>query len=145
MHFPKNLPWHSSQRLPGQHAEKRFHKARHQNAEDEKVQHEDDVKTEQDLSASAAYFGLLRYSSPLDWLLRAVGGLAALGAGTAYPLTTIIFGNLTNDFTAFALGLEPPDQFRHSINHNSLWFVYVFVGKFGVGCLYSLMANIARL
>jgi hypothetical protein len=133
MHLPKNLPWHPSQRLPGDHAEKHHHhRVQHKNAEDEKVQHGDDVKTQQSLSASAAYFGLWRYSSRLDWLLRAVGGLAGLGAGTAYPLMTIVFGNLINDFTAFALGFESPAQFRHRINHNSLWFVYLFVGKFAV-------------
>ncbi len=132
MHLLKNLSWHPSLRLPGERKEKHHHPAQRNDTKDEKAQHEESVKSKHTLSATAAYFGLWRYSSPLDWFLRAVGGLAGLGAGTAYPLMTIIFGNLVNDFTTFALGLESPAQFRSSINHNSSWFIYLFVGKFGV-------------
>jgi ATP-binding cassette, subfamily B (MDR/TAP), member 1 len=132
MHFPKNLHWHSSQRSPEGLPEKRHHWTRGKTAEKEAGQHEDEKAPKETLPASVAYFRLWQYSSPLDWLLRAVGALAALGAGTAYPLMTIVFGDLVNDFNAIALGLETPAQFRHSINHNSLWFVYLFIGKFGV-------------
>jgi ATP-binding cassette subfamily B (MDR/TAP) protein 1 len=50
------------------------------------------------LSAFGAYVRLWTYASPLDILLRIIGCLAGLGAGTAYPLMTIVFGNLINDF-----------------------------------------------
>ena len=132
MHFPKNLPWHPSQRSPEGHPEKHHHWTHQKTTEKEVDQHENEKAPEQSLTASAAYFRLWLYSTPIDWLLRAIGALAALGAGTAYPLMTIVFGNLVNDFNAIALGLETPAQFRHSINRNSLWFVYLFIGKFGV-------------
>jgi hypothetical protein len=128
----KNLPWHPSQRSPEKHRERHHHWTHYKAAEKGDTGQEGEKSTSQTLSPSAAYFRLWHYASSLDWLLRAIGGLAALGAGTAYPLMTIVFGNLVNDFNAIALGLESPAQFRQSINHNSLWFVYLFAGKFGV-------------
>jgi len=84
------------------------------------------------LSAFRAYVRLWTYATPFDTLLRILGCLAALGAGTAYPLTTIVFGNLINDFNNFGLGILTPAKFRSSLSYNTLWFVYLFLGKFGV-------------
>jgi ATP-binding cassette subfamily B (MDR/TAP) protein 1 len=108
---------------------------------DQKALHEDTSEVskkrnnnvdDENLSAFRAYVHLWTYASPLDTLLRIIGCLAALGAGTAYPLMTIVFGNLINDFNNFALGLLPGSKFRSDLNRNSLWFIYLFMGKFGV-------------
>jgi hypothetical protein len=48
------------------------------------------------LSAPRAYFRLWTYANLLDVLLRVIGTAAALGGGSAYPLTTILLGNLVN-------------------------------------------------
>jgi ATP-binding cassette subfamily B (MDR/TAP) protein 1 len=93
------------------------------------------------LSAFGAYVRLWTYASPLDTLLRIIGCLAGLGAGTAYPLMTIVFGNLINDFNGFALGIVPASKFRSDLNHNSLWFIYLFLGKFGVSISFSSQLN----
>lgn len=82
------------------------------------------------LSPRKAYLGLWKYSSNLDITLRVLGACAALGAGTALPLMTIVFGNLINEFNRIALGSIPPAQFRAAVDRNALWFVYLFVGKF---------------
>lgn len=132
MHFTKNLPWHPSRRSKEEHSEKEHHWTRQKSTKIEDVQPEAENGNEETFSASTAYFRLWKYASLLDWILRVVGAGAALGAGVAYPLMTLIFGNLVNDFNAIALGLESPAQFRHSINQNSLKFVYLFLGKFGV-------------
>lgn len=84
------------------------------------------------LSPLRAYLRLWTYANPLDNVFRAVGCAAALGAGTAYPLMTIVFGSLINDFNNFGVGLLTPSAFRSRLNNNSLWFVYLFLGKFGV-------------
>jgi ATP-binding cassette subfamily B (MDR/TAP) protein 1 len=132
MLFYKNLLGHPARQLTEDHLEKQ-HWTRHKtSSQGEDIQPDVNIETEKTLSASKAYFRLWRYASPLDWLLRTVGVFAALGGGTAYPLMTIIFGSLVNDFNAIALGLESPSQFRHRVNHNTLWFVYLFVGKFGL-------------
>jgi hypothetical protein len=96
--------------------------------QDDKVEKTD----EKTLSPLRAYLRLWTYANPVDTVLRAVGCAAALGAGTAYPLMTIIFGSLINDFNNFGLGLLTPPEFRSRLNTNSLWFVYLFLGKFGV-------------
>jgi ATP-binding cassette, subfamily B (MDR/TAP), member 1 len=93
------------------------------------------------LSAFGAYVRLWTYASPLDTLLRIIGCLAALGAGTAYPLMTIVFGNLINDFNGFALRVVPASKFRSDLNHNSLWFIYLFLGKFGVSSSFPSQLN----
>jgi hypothetical protein len=132
MNFQKNVLGHPSRRITKNDWEKQHHWTRHKPPQDESIRHGIKPETKGTLSASAAYFQLWQYSSPLDWVLRIIGAFAALGGGTAYPLMTIIFGNLVNDFNGIALGLESPGKFRHSVNHNAIWFVYLFVGKFGV-------------
>lgn len=94
-----------------------------------------DGDTEEDggkLSAPRAYFRLWTYANLLDMLLRVIGAAAALGGGSAYPLMTLIFGNLVNAFNDVAVGGVSLTEFRDSVNRNSLWFIYLFVGKFGV-------------
>ena len=91
-----------------------------------------DSKSEKEglISPGSAYFQLWSFASPLDVLLRVLAGLAAAGSGTAEPLMAIIFGNLVNLFN----GNPPvsPEEFRSQVNKNSLYFVYLFIGKFAV-------------
>jgi ATP-binding cassette subfamily B (MDR/TAP) protein 1 len=84
------------------------------------------------ISPWKAYLGIWKYSSNLDMTLRVLGACAALGAGTAAPLMTIVFGNLINEFNQIELGSISPAQFRAAVDRNALWFVYLFVGKFMV-------------
>jgi len=85
---------------------------------------------EKQISPMNAYFKLWSFATPLDVLLRCLAALASAGSGTAEPLMAIVFGNLVNLFN----GTEPitPAEFRSEINKNSLWFVYLFIGKFAV-------------
>jgi hypothetical protein len=101
----------------------------------------DNNADEEKLSAFGAYVRLWTYASPPDTLLRIIGCLAGLGAGTAYPLMTIVFGNLINDFDGFALGIVPGSKFRLDLNHNSLWFIYLFLGKFGISSSFPSQNN----
>ena len=90
------------------------------------------AEEQQELSPWKAYFQLWSYASPLDLFLRLLGAAAALGGGSAYPLMTLIFGSLVNAFNDRAVGLMSPADFRAKVNHQSLWFVFLFIGKFGV-------------
>ncbi|KAH7124162.1 multidrug resistance protein 14 [Dendryphion nanum] len=83
-------------------------------------------------SPGSSYFQLWSFATPLDVFLRCLAGLAAAGSGTAEPLMALIFGNLVNLFN----GNPPvsPEEFRSSVNKNSLYFVYLFIGKFA--CVY---------
>lgn len=92
------------------------------------------TKEEQELPPWRAYFRLWTYASPLDLFLRFIGAAAALGAGSAYPLMTLIFGSLVNVFNDRAVGLMSPAEFRSKVDHQTLWFVYLFIGKFTLLC-----------
>lgn len=41
---------------------------------------------------------LLRYATPFDKALMFIGGLAAFLNGSAFPLFSLIFGNMTDSF-----------------------------------------------
>ena len=43
---------------------------------------------------------------------------------------TIVFGRLVNDFNSWAAGTLAPADLRSAVNRNSLYFVYLFIGKF---------------
>jgi ATP-binding cassette subfamily B (MDR/TAP) protein 1 len=87
------------------------------------------AKQKPPLSPWRAYWRLLAYASPLDLGLRLCGMAAAVAAGSALPLMTIILGDFVQDFNDFNLGLIGPAKFRHAVNKNTLWLVYLFVGK----------------
>lgn len=87
------------------------------------------AKEEQELSPWQAYFRLWSYANPLDLFLRFIGAAAALGASSVYPLMTLIFGSLVNSFSDRAVGLMSPADFRSKVDHQTLWFVYLFLGS----------------
>ncbi|PVH87505.1 P-loop containing nucleoside triphosphate hydrolase protein [Cadophora sp. DSE1049] len=47
------------------------------------------------------------------------------------PISQVI-GNFVTIFTAFAADSIPPSEFRSRVNHYTLYFVYLFVAKFGL-------------
>jgi len=86
----------------------------------------------QGLTPWKAYLHLWSYADNPDIVLRIIGIASALGAGSAYPLMTIIFGDLVNAFNDIAVGIVSPAEFRSVVDNKTLWFVYLFIGKFSV-------------
>lgn len=86
----------------------------------------------QGLTPWKAYLHLWSYADNLDVVLRIIGIASALGAGSAYPLMTIIFGDLVNAFNDIAVGIVSPAEFRSVVDNKTSWFVYLFIGKFNV-------------
>lgn len=74
------------------------------------------------------YFSLFRYANSLDLFLLAIACLASIISGAALPLFTLIFGSLTQVFTNFFVNGSDPHEFQHTVNHNTLYFVYLGVG-----------------
>jgi ATP-binding cassette, subfamily B (MDR/TAP), member 1 len=84
-------------------------------------------------------FRILSYGTPLDYTLQVIGALAAIGAGTALPFMTLVFGQLVNVFnTVGPNGPADPQFFRQAIASNTLWFVYLFLGKFVLVYIHTL-------
>ncbi|KAL7267348.1 hypothetical protein RUND412_010070, partial [Rhizina undulata] len=100
-----------------------------------------------------AYFRLWSYATPLDRLLHLCGFLAACGAGAVLPIMTIIFGNMVDVFNSLEGGFvngvrEPPsnvEDFRRKINKYSLWFVYLFIGKFILVYIHTTVFTLAGI
>ncbi|OAP62935.1 hypothetical protein AYL99_02162 [Fonsecaea erecta] len=99
------------------------------------------LKTE--LSAWKAYWRLLTYANSVDIVLRICGAAAAAAAGSALPLMTIILGDFVQDFNGWGTGGIQPADFRHKVNQNTLWLVYLFVGKFAMGYCGTVMHSIS--
>ncbi|KAL2864303.1 ABC transporter ATP-binding protein [Aspergillus lucknowensis] len=81
----------------------------------------------------ASYMRILAYGAHnYGWLLMIVGLGCAMGSGTALPLMNIVFGNLVGDFNGYFIpGSDvTEDKFKSAVSRNSLFIVYLFIGKF---------------
>ncbi|KAL3419339.1 ABC transporter [Phlyctema vagabunda] len=80
------------------------------------------------------YFRIFALSTVVEKVLIATAMIAAVGTGVTLPLMNVVFGNLAGDFSSFdpSQGLTGAD-FRKSVNRNSLYIVYLFIGRFCLG------------
>ncbi|GAA5960034.1 hypothetical protein JCM3765_006142 [Sporobolomyces pararoseus] len=98
---------------------------------------------------AGSYFGLYRFTTPLEHAMNAIGVLFAVAAGIAQPAMTIAFGNLTNSFTTFAslpliYGSNiPPDilsaarsDLFGNVKDGVLILVYIGIGSFVATYIY---------
>jgi ATP-binding cassette subfamily B (MDR/TAP) protein 1 len=77
---------------------------------------------------SVSYFTLFKFASTFDCILIFIACISAIASGAAMPLFTLIFGNLTQIFNDFIVNGSSPDEFQRSVDHNTLYFVYLGVG-----------------
>ncbi|KAF9887927.1 hypothetical protein FE257_009449 [Aspergillus nanangensis] len=91
------------------------------------------------------FIRIFKYADRLDWILNIASLFASIASGATMPLMTVIFGQFTSKFSDFASGTGDPDQFRRDINHFTLWFVYLFVGRFVLGYIASLSITISGM
>ncbi|KAH9174816.1 P-loop containing nucleoside triphosphate hydrolase protein [Lactarius sanguifluus] len=99
----------------------------------------------EDTHKPVSLFGLFRFSTRFELILNAIGLVAAVAAGAAQPLMSLLFGNLTQDFVDFAAALnnlDPNDPestakldqsakgFRHVAAQDASYLTYIGVGLF---------------
>ena len=76
---------------------------------------------------------LLSYATGSDWILIITAVLCSAGAGIALPLmNVVVFGRLSANFTGYFVpgsGITKT-EFLSQVNHNTLYIVYLFIGKF---------------
>uniref|UniRef100_A0A8H8CEK7 P-loop containing nucleoside triphosphate hydrolase protein n=1 Tax=Psilocybe cubensis TaxID=181762 RepID=A0A8H8CEK7_PSICU len=92
-----------------------------------------------------SFFQLFRYSTKLEIFLNCIGIVAAVAAGAAQPLMTLLFGRLTEDFVSFTQVVnqannhvpgaaeripEVAAHFRQAAAKNASYLVYIGVGMF---------------
>ncbi|KAE8154540.1 putative ABC multidrug transporter [Aspergillus avenaceus] len=98
---------------------------------DEKENIEQDATSEQTASLGN-YFRVLSYTTGKDRLVLAVALISAIGSGVPLPLMNIVFGSLVGEFNGYFTPGSNVTQadFKSSVNRLSLYFVYLFIGKF---------------
>lgn len=79
--------------------------------------------------AKISFLTLFRYATRTDKLLIFIYCLTSIGAGAVMPLMTVLFGSLTDTFKTWFLGGLSEDEFRHSISHFTIFFIYLAVGE----------------
>ncbi|KAI1491435.1 P-loop containing nucleoside triphosphate hydrolase protein [Biscogniauxia mediterranea] len=82
------------------------------------------------------FWRVFTYSTWLDRLFLFVSFVAAIGAGVAFPVMTIIFGRLIGSFAsvdASWTAAEAKARYTHIVNENSLYIVYLFIGRLVLG------------
>ncbi|OAG39811.1 hypothetical protein AYO21_05876 [Fonsecaea monophora] len=78
------------------------------------------------------YWRILSFRTRRDGVALCISCLCAVGSGTALPLMNIVFGDLVKDFNGYFLpnSTVTEGQFKSAINKNSLYLVYLFIGRF---------------
>lgn len=76
------------------------------------------------------FFSLYRYATTNDKLFIALGAFTAIVGGALMPMMTILFGQLSQTFTNFAVKSITPDKMQSEINRFTLYFVYLAIGEF---------------
>ncbi|TFK23400.1 multidrug resistance protein 1 [Coprinopsis marcescibilis] len=114
-----------------------------ENINDAKVEAKTDDKPAEESVPPVGFLELFRFASKFEIGLDILGLFAAAVAGSAQPLMTILFGNLTQDFVNFGRVLEAAgkgnleaaaeipaaaDSFRKSAALNASYLVYIGVG-----------------
>ncbi|KAI1749736.1 ABC transporter-like protein [Xylaria castorea] len=83
---------------------------------------------------------IFTYSTWNDRLFLCLSIIAAIGSGAAFPLMTIIFGQLIGSIASVrGIALQQAqDEYRNLINKYVLYIVYLFIGRFILGYIATL-------
>ncbi|THH18900.1 hypothetical protein EW146_g2189 [Bondarzewia mesenterica] len=106
----------------------------------------------------ASFTQMFRFTTKSELLLNLIGLIAAVAAGAAQPLMSLMFSNLTQDFIEFGIAVEnaktgiPGAQeqipiaaanFRRSAAKDSSYLVYIGVGMFV--CTYTYIQSCVKI
>ncbi|PIA91919.1 Multidrug resistance protein 1 [Cercospora beticola] len=79
---------------------------------------------------SVKYTMLYRYATRNDLIIIGISSIAAIAAGAALPLMTVVFGSLTGTFQGFFQGTVTGSDFSSEISKLTLYFVYLGIAEF---------------
>ncbi|KAK2731944.1 hypothetical protein FQN55_004419 [Onygenales sp. PD_40] len=85
------------------------------------------------------------YADSLSWTFYGISFIAAIAAGTAMPLMTLVFGGFVTDVTDYAIGESTAAEFRSRLNTFALYFIYLFIAKFVLTYIFSVCCTIAAI
>ncbi|KAH7308692.1 P-loop containing nucleoside triphosphate hydrolase protein [Stachybotrys elegans] len=85
------------------------------------------------------------YNDRQGWILNTIALVCMIASGTALPLMDIVFGQFVNVFNRFATGELSPGGYRSEVGRYSLYFVYLFLGKFALTYAWTLLISITAI
>ena len=106
-------------------------------------------KTEKTPKSTAAqgsfkdYIRIFQFADRYDCGLNAIALITSVAAGATLPLMTIIFGKFISQFNGFAAGNTSPDSFKQSADSFILWFIYLFLARFGLSYITTVAITIS--
>lgn len=77
-----------------------------------------------------SFFLLYRYSTRNDLWIIFVSAICAIIGGAAFPLMTVVFGNLQGVFQDYFQGFLTYHEFTDKMSSYVLYFVYLAIGEF---------------
>ncbi|KAI8941697.1 hypothetical protein NX059_002907 [Plenodomus lindquistii] len=104
-----------------------------------------DAPPDKSQKGSGGYFRIFKYADRTSWTLNIIAFIAAIGAGTLLPLMDLVFGKFVTTFIGFAAGATTPEQYRSEVDKYTLYFVYLFVAKFGLVYVHSVGISVSAI
>ncbi|KAK3364499.1 P-loop containing nucleoside triphosphate hydrolase protein [Lasiosphaeria hispida] len=92
-------------------------------------------------SAFRSYIRVFGYADRLGWTINAISLVAVIGSGIVLPLMNFVFGRFVTVFNNFVIGAAMPDEFRSGIDQYTLYFVYLFLGKFVLSYIWTTLLS----
>ncbi|KAI0403945.1 ABC transporter-like protein [Xylaria palmicola] len=90
--------------------------------------------------AAGDFLRIFTYSTWHDRFFLCLSIVAAIGAGAAFPIMTIIFGQLIGSIASVrgTTVQQAQDDYSHLISRYVLYLVYLFIGRFILGYIATL-------
>ncbi|KAF5021089.1 hypothetical protein F66182_6878 [Fusarium sp. NRRL 66182] len=88
---------------------------------------------------------IFTYNDRRGWILNGIALVAMIIAGTLLPLMDIVFGKFINVFTDFVTGELSPAGYRSEVSKYSLFFVYLFIAKFVLTYIWTMLVSAAAI
>ncbi|KAK3331292.1 P-loop containing nucleoside triphosphate hydrolase protein [Apodospora peruviana] len=94
-----------------------------------------------DSSVFRSYCRVFEYNDSAGWWMNAVAVICMVVSGALLPIMDLVFGKFVTVFNNFATGRMSADDFRGSINQYTLYFVYLFIGKFTLVYIWTTLLS----
>jgi len=93
------------------------------------------------------YIRIFTYSTLTDRILLGIGFFAQIATGCTLPLMNIVFGHLATHFSAYFTpgSMITKAQFLHILSQQTLYIVYLFIGRWALSYISMLISRMAGL
>ncbi|KAH6884073.1 P-loop containing nucleoside triphosphate hydrolase protein [Thelonectria olida] len=91
------------------------------------------------------FLRVFTYNDVKGYIFNSIALFAMIAAGSLLPLMDIVFGKFVNVFNDFVNGKLSPAGYRSEVAKYSLYFVYLFVAKFALTYLWTMLISITAI